>query len=387
LGFLGVKRYKLLGGKMGFSREMYLYPLQLPNFYKQTNSQDLLFFIIGIGAFIAILIVINIIKKRYNPPGIGGGIASSTSTRHFSGFTLHRIANNVGLSRDQAKMLEYVLKNDGVVDVERSVNSPTLLDRHFRRTYRIIERTANTEEEAQERFSLLFSTRNILESASGSGETVSSTRQVPEKSAAVLSVGQDSYPVKVISSKGDNLVVDNPQNALGTPVRLPRGGKVILSFFTKSSKGFSFETRVLGNADSADGPILQLVHSNQIKRLSQRRFRRKQMVISANFFFVRMEETGHRREKRMVVDKRRMTGNIMDISIGGCSIKTNVSVPSGTRIKIEFTPSGETAAAVLGQVLRTNRTGISTIMHIKFLKGPRRSMNMINALVFEYVDE
>jgi hypothetical protein len=372
---------------MGFSGGVYLYPLQLPAFYKETNSQDVFVFVIGVGVFIAALLVVNAIKKRYNPPVMRGGIAGSTPARHFSGFTLHRVAKSVGLDRDQTKMLEYILKNDGVVDVERSINSPTLLDRHFKRTYRIIERTANTEEEAQERFSLLFSTRNILESTGGSGESISSTHQISEKSAAVLSIGQDSYPVKIISAKGDNLVVENPQNALGTPIRLPRGGKVTLSFFTKSSKGFSFETRVLGSADSADGPILQLVHSNQIKRLFQRRFRRKQAVISAYFFFVRVEETGHRREKKMVVDKRRMTGNIMDISIGGCSIKTNVSVPLGTRLKIEFAPSGEVNAAVLGQVLRNNRTGISTVMHIKFLKVPRKSMNMINALVFEYADE
>jgi hypothetical protein len=271
--------------------------------------------------------------------------------------------------------------------VERSLNSAALLDRHFKRAYRIIERSANTEEEAQERLALLFSTRNILEASGGGGSAVTSTRQVPVKSAAVLSLGQESYPVKVISTKGDHLVVENPENALGTPIKLPRGGKVVLSFFTRSSKGFSFETRILGSADSPDGPVLQLVHSNQMKRLSQRRFRRKQTVIPANFFLVRVEETGHRKEKKMVVDKRRMAGNIMDISIGGCSIKTNAVVPSGTRLKIEYTGIANTPVAVLGQVLRTNRSGISTIMHIKFLKVPRKSLNNINALVFEYADE
>ncbi|MDR1099636.1 MAG: flagellar brake protein [Treponema sp.] len=375
---------------MGFPKGVYLYPLQfqMQDFYKQSDPQGVIFFFIGLGVLITVLVVVNIIRKKYNPPIMGGGgISGTTSTRHFSGFTLHRIANNIGLDREQTKMLEYVLKNDGVTDVERSINSPNLLDRHFKRTYRIIERSANTEEEAHERLSLLFSTRNILESASGGGDNITSTRQVPEKSAAVLSIGQESYPVKVISTKGDNLVVENPQNALGSPIRLPRGGKVILSFFTKSSKGFSFETRVLGTSDSADGPILQLVHSNQMKRLSQRRFRRKQAVIAANFYFVHVEDTGYRREKKMVVDKRRLTGNILDISIGGCSIKTNVPVNSGTRLKIEFIHTNGVTVAVLGQVLRTNRTGISTIMHIKFLKVPRRSLNIINTLVFDYADE
>jgi hypothetical protein len=372
-----------MGFSTGFSPR--LYPLQMPTFYKETNSQDLIIFAAGIGVVITIISIVNAIKKRYNVPAIGGG-GSSVSTRRFSGFTLHRLANNIGLDRDQTKMLEFVLRNDNVVDPARSINSPTLLDRHFKRTYRIIERSANTEEEAQEQLALLFSTRNLLESAGSGGGGVSSTRQVAEKATAVITIGQESFPVKIISTKGDNLVVESPKNALGTPIRLPRGGKATLSFFTKSSKGFSFESRILGTADSPEGPVLQLVHSSQIRRLSQRRYRRRQTVIAAVFFLVYVEETGHRKEKKMVVDKRRMTGNIMDISIGGCSIKTNVSVPSGTRLKIEF-QSNNIHVAVLGQVLRTNRTGMSTIMHIKFLRVPRKSMNAINALVFEYADE
>jgi hypothetical protein len=375
---------------MGFPKVFFprLYLLQLPTFYKQTDSQDLIVFAVGIGVVIVIFAIINGLKKRYNGPAVGGGRGGSGApVRRFSGLALHQLARSIGLDRDQTKMLEFVLRNDSVTDLDRSINSPTLLDRHFKRAYRTIERTANTEEEAQERLSLLFSTRNTLEAAGSNSGSITSTRQVAEKAAAVISIGQESYPVKVLSAKGDNLVVENPQNALGTPLRLPRGGKVTLSFFTKSSRGFSFESRILGTVDSADGPMLQLVHSSQMKRLSQRRFRRRQTVITANFYFVYVEETGHRKEKKMVVDKRRLTGNIMDISIGGCSIKTNVSVPSGTRLKIEFIYANNTNIAVLGQVLRTNRTGISTIMHIKFLRVPRRAMNAINALVFEYADE
>ncbi|MDR1900390.1 MAG: flagellar brake protein [Treponema sp.] len=350
--------------------------------WKETNPRDVIIFFLGLAVVVVFLVVLNSVKKRVGSPAEG----ASGTARRFSGHAFHRLANNIGLDRDQTKMLEFVLKNDHATDPQRVVNSVNLLDRAFRRAYRTIERSANTEDEAQEKFSLLFSTRNILESAMGGGG-VSSTRQVAENAAAVISIGNNSYPVRVISSKGENLVVENPQNALGTPVRLPRGGKVVLSFFTKSSKGFSFESRILGVADSADGPVLQLVHSNQIKRLSQRRFRRRQAVIDSTFYFVYVEESGRKKEKKMVVDKRRLTGNIMDISIGGCSIKTNVNVPSGQRLKIEFIHGSNTNIAVLGQVLRTNRTGISTIMHIKFLRVPRRSLNAINALVFEYTDE
>ncbi|MDR1287032.1 MAG: PilZ domain-containing protein [Treponema sp.] len=368
---------------MGFplSISLYLYPLQMPTFWKETSSMDTIVFFTGLGVIILVLVLVNVFKSRIpQATGLSGG-----GSKHFSGFTLHRLASSIGLDHDQRKMLEFVLKSDNVTDPARSVNSPSLLDRHFKRAFRIIEQTADTDEEVQERLSLLFSTRNILES---SQETTgpASTRQIAENTPSVISTGRDSYPVRVISAKGDDLAVENPKNALGSPVRLPRGIKVTLSFFTKSSRGFSFESRILGASDSSDGQVLHLVHSAQIKRLSQRRFRRRQMVIPANYFFVRVEESGWKKEKRLVLDKRRLSGNIMDISIGGCSIKTNVSVPSGTRLKIEFMHAENTNIAILGQVLRTNRNGISTVMHIKFLKVPRRSLNAVNALVYEYVD-
>ncbi|MDR0403065.1 MAG: PilZ domain-containing protein [Treponema sp.] len=358
----------------------------MPQFYKETRPQDAIVFVAGITVLILVFIIANIVKRR-SPAANSGSGSGVSGPKRFSGFALHRIAANIGLDKDQTKMLEFVLKNDGVADIERSLNNPNLLDRHFKRAYRLIERNANTEEEAQNRLAILFATRNILENSGGAGGGAASTRQVPENTAAVLTTGNDSYPVKVLSSKGENLIVENPHNALGSPVRLPRGSKATLAFFTRSSKGFAFETRIVGTSDSGDRPVLQLIHSSQRKQLSQRRFRRRQEVISCGFFLVKVEDTGRKKHQRMIVDKRQIKGTIMDISLGGCSIKTNAAIPSGTLLKIVFDYTGFMSVAVLGQVLRTNRSGVSIVMHIKFLRIPRRSMNAVNAIVFDYSND
>lgn len=363
-------------------RGISFYPLQVQvqDFWKakSSSSNDALYFLIGIGAVVLILIIVNLIKKKYNVPSLTGAPRPATSPQRFSGLSLRRLAANFGLDRQQTKMLDFVLKNDGVVDVGRAVSTPVLLDRHFKRAYRAITRSSGGDEETQDRLAVLFSTRNILESGADSGN-IKSTHQIPDNTSAVFSVNGESYPVRVFSAKGEHLLVEPPRNALGNKVRLSRGSKVILSFFTKSSKGFSVESRVLGSTESHTGPVLQLVHSGQIQRLSHRRFRRREAVIAAQLYFVYIEN------KRMVVDKRRLAGNILDLSVGGCSIKTNAPVSSGARLKIEFF-QGNTPVAALGQVLRTNRSGVSTIIHIKFLKVPRRSLNAINAYVFEYAD-
>ena len=372
---------------MYFLTNLAIYPLQnaAPIPIKKADVHEVIIVFAVMGIVIFIIAILNVIKNRYKISAFDGTNSGNSNPRRFSLLTLYRLTNNLGLDREQHKMLEFVLKNDGVSDPERSLSSPNLLDRHFKRAYRTIERTSISEDEMNDRLSVLFAIRNIIETSLGT-TTTTSTRQIPENAAAVLAVEDTNYPIRVISSRGDSLVIENPLNNTGVPLRLPRGSKVSLSFFTKSSKGFLVESRVLGSSETADGPILQLVHSGQIKRLSNRRFRRRQTVISTAFYFVHIEESVRKGEKKMIVDKRKFSGNILDISIGGCSIKTATSVSEGQRLKIEFTREDNSIVVALGEVLRTNRAGVSTIMSIRFLRIPRKSLNSINAMVYEYVD-
>jgi c-di-GMP-binding flagellar brake protein YcgR len=88
----------------------------------------------------------------------------------------------------------------------------------------------------------------------------------------------------------------------------------------------------------------------------------------------------------MTLDNRRYSGAIMDISVGGCSIRCSANIQPGARLKVEFVYGDSPSIAALGQVLRVNRGGMYTTLHLKFIKIPRRSQNLINAIVFEYID-
>jgi hypothetical protein len=360
------------------------YLLQLPQFYKETGTSDIIFFAVGLGIVIIAFSIVNLVKARSKSPVFTrGAVAVPKPRRRYARSSLRQVVHELGLNKAQKKMLDFVMRNDNANDPEYSLRTPELLDRHFRRAYRAIQRSAKSEEDAQEKTAVLYSIRNILESVTA-GNNVTSTRQIAEKTDAILTANGKEYPVKVVSSKGNNLVVEHPRNALGSLVPLAQDDKVSLSFFSKSSKGFAVESRVAGLLNEPGGARVQLFHSTLISGSSKRRFRRRHTSIPSNFYFVHLEK-GARNETKMVVDKRKLSGNIMDISIGGCSILTKVSIPSGTRLKIEFA-QGKTTVATLGQVLRTNRSGPSTIMHIKFLKISRKSLNAINTLVFEYAE-
>jgi c-di-GMP-binding flagellar brake protein YcgR len=369
-----------------------LLQLRLEDFRPREADPTLsIIFLVCFGIFIVILIVVNIIRNGIGSTGITRQKKTSGATipRRFSVFTIRKVANQYGLNKDQVRLLEYIFRNEGVSDPVAVMGNTDSLDRFFKRAYKSIEKRASSEDELQNFLSVLFSIRNLVELTQGGMPVATSTRQIAENTSAVLtSSKQETFPVKVLSSKGDTLLVDCPCNTLGTPIRFSAGQKITLSFFTKSSKGFSFDSKVIGTVDTPKGLALQLVHSYKVnKSLTQRRFKRLDVSLTSNFFLVNIQETkvGRKIEKKMVAAPQRYRGTIINISLGGCALKTGSVIQAGTRLKITFENYDDVKISALGLVLRTNRSGAAAItLHIKFLKVPRRSQNAISAMVFEY---
>ena len=339
------------------------------------SSNEVIIIIIAVIVTILVIIIINAVKGKSSS---SGGAVSGL----FSGFVTGNIANSIGLSSEQKKMLKFALKTDGVTDPQKSINNSSLLDGHFKRAYKTIEQKAGSDDEAQRKLSVLFSTRNAIEHRVAGDLT--STRQLKEDITLKITAVKEKYSVSVITSKGESLATECPKNALGSLIKFQKGDKVNAMFSTRSNKVFSFETHILGYSKTFGQNTLLLAHSNKLKFHSQRRFRRRSLAVSCNLYVVHIE--GTKKNQRLVVDKRHIKGNLVDISVGGCSIKANAPVNTGTKIKIEFS-MGEINIAALGQVLRTNRSGMVTVTHIKFLKVARKSMNRINAYVYEFIND
>ena len=358
-------------------------------YFKDDNPMEGVILLIAVAVVVGGALLFHVIRNAFggSVPGPGKSRGGAAATpRKFNAFTLHRIASAYGLDRDQTRLLEFVFRNDSVADPERAMKSPALLDRHFKRAYKSIEKTSETEEDTQQRLVKLFSLRNIIEAAPGGDDPPSG--RISENTPAVLVIDNESYPVKVIASRAQNVLTEIPRNALGTPVRLSKGMKVTLSFFTKSSKGFSLEGQITGSQETENGPALLISHSGKTKPLVKRKYRRKQTTIRCAFFLVHLDDSdsGRKKAPKLVVDNKRFVGNVLDVSIGGCSIKTVSPVQVGSRLKISIDYDENFVINVLGQVLRINRSGPSgaMIVHIKFLKVPRRAFNSISALVFGF---
>ena len=366
--------------------EMSLFFLQV-SYFKEDNPLEGRVILIVIGAIIVVSILYRVLVGLTRSSPVGKALDTGQATpKRFNAFALHRVASSYGLDREQTKLLEYVFRNEAVSDPARVMSNSTLLDRHFKRAFRTIEKNSSTDEDAQQRLLQLFSLRNAIEASPGMDS--SSNMNLAGNTPAILGTGKDNYPVKVLIARGSNIVTEIPKNSLGTPIRIAKGTRVSLSFFTKSSNGFSYDGQVTGSLNTDQGPGLQILHSGRKKPLAKRNFRRRQTDIQCDFFFVNLEENGSGRKKssKLVVDNRKFIGTIQDISVGGCSLKTSAPVQAGSRLKISIDFDGNSLINVLGLVLRSNRSGTATILHVKFLKVPRRAFNSISTIVFGYND-
>jgi hypothetical protein len=365
---------------MNFFNFFVLFPLkvELTDMWVKDDysSKSALYFLIFLGAVIVGVIIINALKKGA-PRSKGGSIKIASI------FALQRLINQIGLNHEQAKMLKFVLRNDEAADPVKSLTSQTLLDQHFRRTYRLYGRSSGNDAENQHKLAVLFSTRNMLENTAVGVFT--STRQIKEETKLSINYNKEKLDVTVHSSgKNEFFTVDAPKNALGSQIKIAKGTKVNVLFFNKANKGFTFVTSVLGFSTSHGHQVMQLAHTNKISFLSKRRFRRRQTVIACFLFLIYTEGSG--KKQRLIADKRGISGNIADISVGGCSVKITAPAKVGVMFKIEFTQRGDKITA-LGQVLRTNRIGINNVIHMKFLRLTQKSMNRINAFVYDYIQE
>ena len=352
--------------------------------FKEDNPVEAWVIGITIGVAVVITIIYYLTRSHVSRSVVGGGGGAVTAPRRFRLFAMRRLASAYGLKRKQRKLLDYIFRIGGVSDPEATMRNSATLDRLFKNAYRVFTRSGKIEEN-QERIANLFYLRNIIEAI---GDPFgSSTGGLAANNHVIINSGRDSHHVRVLSSQGQNLVTEHPKNALGTPVRFNRGSRISLSVFDKSNSGFTQDAQITGTGTSSS-PGLQIALTGRQKPLTKRKSRRRDTNIRCEFFLVNLKVsgTGRRKKSSLVVDNRRFLGNIMDISVGGCALKAKAPVPVGSRMKINI-GQDRSQISVLGQVLRTNRSGLAGVdIHIRFLKVPRRAFNSINSIVFRFDD-
>jgi c-di-GMP-binding flagellar brake protein YcgR len=326
------------------------------------------------------LIVFMVVKNRRET----SGAASS-----FNKAAFRRAARASGLAEEEVRFLEEYGRAIGLSNPAFVFRNPNKLDAFFKDAYRRIEKSAESEADAEERKARLFAARESLTHASAQGGSVRSTRQLGRGAPLTfIAPGEESYPSVILAVEPSGIAVEPVSDSYGETMRFRRGTKLSCYFYAKSHQGYQFATRVIGWEKIGGKDAMVLSHSESVSALPARRYARREMRAPCTFYRVAVTASPAKgREKsKAKVENVPYPGTIVDISAGGLGIHSSTPLAMGEFVKIVFNTGGG-AQSAFAKILRMNKAkNIGGVMHLQFVKISRQGLNAVLSFVYGYAD-
>ncbi len=344
-------------------------------FFAQPDPAQTRITLIVFGALVVIGIAAAILNSRR-----GAG----TSGRAMG---LGRQARKIGLDPEQRRALRDLVRTLGLQNPQRLLTNAPYLNHALRRRMDQIDLADLPEPDRERQKALLFSVKRTIENAAADVKVLPSSRHVR--------VGQ---PVQVISAEGtrhDSMVASNVHNGLGIEMPYERRGPSMsykkgtvlqVSFVDDHDRMYAFRTRVIGFNNVRGASIMFVEHASNISQTQKRRSPRRAYDRPCYFYPVTVLTTGRGRKQKtqaFVNKNRRIFGRFEDLSAGGCAIRTQVALPKGDILKVDFESTDGTPLSVYGMVRAVeHQRSRGRLMHIKFTRVSRKNLNQIQSYVY-----
>lgn len=300
-----------------------------------------------------------------------------------------RAAAARGLDRREISLLQQVASQANSAPV-RLLQSAGALDSALKRTFSSLENDPHPGVDKEARKLQLYRLKQKLE-RSGSGGTgnYGSTKQITlGQQVTVQDEEGNRYQSKINGNLQKNLSLTVPVDARGNQVRWKKWTKLKIYFWKANGQGYSFQSKVLGYNVLRGVSSLFIQHSGSVNREQQRRYRRKEMNRPAYFYPVKVITAGSGKniQKKAIVEHKKATlATVIDISAGGCSMKSNYPLGKGELVKIEFDTRKGNQVTAYGKVRGMAKSRpIGGVMHIQFTRLSRSNLNRINSYIYEF---
>ena len=355
----------------------------------QLKEQDPVSMMVAAGVFVGFILFLVIANKAS-----GGSTSSGSGSKRkkFSKGAFRRKARSLGLGRYQIGTLENLIKRYPVRNPFALLSNLGQLDSLFKKAIVSIEGQGASEQVRESQKLTLFRIRQKIEQNYQKKTLFTGTKQIRIGQAFVLTPESGGrYQSKIVSNLKDALGVQIPVNNVGQQVRWKKWSRVMVFFWRPNGQGYTFHSKVAGYSELKGVSSLLLSHTNQIIQAKQRKYRRKNMEKPAFFYPVKIltQGLGKNVQKRAFVETNRYTlATMLDISGGGCSIKTSYPLGQGELIKVEFESGKRNAISFFGKVKHMRRIKpYGGIMHIMFTRISKKYLNKINSYVYNYSEE
>lgn len=351
---------------------------------QQGNTTSTLIAVGVFGLFILFLVVAGASGNNRR----GAVSASGSRPKKFSRRKFRRHASSRGLSRGEMQLLENMIRRFRIQSPYGLLNNGPVLDNTLKKSLKEIEDSPMDPDEKEAQKLTLYRIKQKIERSTRGVKPPDSSRQLKNGQKISISVNDVRYDCKITSNLQKSFGVSVPIDRSGTEIRWKKWTKVEVFFWRSNGQSFSFNTKILGYNMIRGISSIFLQHSTSIKEARQRRYRRKSMERPAYFYPIKIISTGLGKSspRKAIVDGKRGTlGTLLDISAGGCSLRSSYPLGSSELLKIEFETSQRQKVTVFGKVVGMDRMNPpGGIMHIMFTRISRANMNRINSYIYNF---
>lgn len=339
-------------------------------------------------AIIAVLVGLLIAGAFFLINSLRGSAGRSHGQSHkFTKGRFRRTAYAHGLNQVQAKTLENLVLKYRPSDPMSVFTSTRALDILLAKAIAEIKQQTQSDGVKDAHINTIYRIKQAVEQKSGGSQTVRSSRQ--------LAVGQEisitpenriKYSSRVVEKLRNVLAVEIPLDEVGNQVRWKKWTSVEIFFTRGGGKGFAFQTKVLGYNVVRGTESILLRHSNSVSAATQRKYRRKQLDRPAYFYAIQIMTigSGRKAKKQAVPQTKGALGTMLDVSAGGCAVKSTFPLPKGSLIKLEFETERRRQVAVYGKVKAVRKAEpMGGVMHVMFTRVSSKNLNRINSFVYE----
>ena len=345
--------------------------------------------------FILVLVIGNLLANRKKTISTEGylttkwGSAGSVKTApKISKRKFKKNAKQIGLSQEQIKMLEDIADNYNIASPAVLLTSHKAFDVTMKRVIQDYDSGEYPTEVKEHYKMLLFDIKQKIDKTSSVNEKISSSRQlITGKQITVTAPSGEKCSTNIVTNLREYICASIPKRQDGSALRLNKWDPVKISVRVKGDKGIFYDSKVVGYSTAKGTPCIMLQHSNNIKSSKQRNFPRKELGKSCYFFRINVVtlKEGKATVKKAVIDdnSKGRLGNVIEISAGGCSIKSQSFLNKGELLRIDLDIERRQTISMLGKIvnLRKLAPGLAT-MHIQFTRMSKKNMNSINSYIY-----
>ncbi len=347
------------------------------------------FFIITI----CVIFLIVIITKILNYFGVGTGHAhrAGESPLFASRNEIKRAVAAYGFTKQQIDFFEQICKKYRIKNPVFLLKSDTAADNLFKTIYHSLDKLPSSESTENMKL-LIFSIRQKIETHRRTSKGVITTEALPRNQEITISSKRlDNTKVMLVGNNPSGFLVSAPLNEENVEVELPFFTKVYGFFYVEETGlTYQFTSRVIRREVRHSAGALMLTHNKKMMPMHNRSFKRIELDKTCLYSPTKVTKRGSGSNMQTVYTplSDRFRAALIDISGGGCCMRTKYSMERGSVISIELRLES-TTEPIIGRVLRVNQDeeGGGYIVNVQFIRMKKNARNAIYTLIYNYNDE